>query len=133
MARVSMEAEEARSGSSEAGEVQPDRRRSTRSPLTVRIEYATVDEMFTEFTRDINEGGLFIQTDKPHDPGTEVRMQFNLPGSAEVLRTVGRVVRVTPSILGKPGGMGIEFDELTPEDRRKIDEIVRDLRTRGIA
>lgn len=110
-----------------------DRRRGDRARVTVRIAYATVDELFSEFTRDINEGGLFIETDTPHDPGTEVTMHFHLPGSDETLRTVGRVVRVTPSALGQPGGMGIEFDELTPDDRAKIDQIVRALRAAGAA
>lgn len=108
-----------------------ERRRARRSDLTVRIDYATVDEIFSEFTRDINEGGLFIETEKPHQPGTEVSMQFHLPGSEEVVETVGRVVRVSPGSPGMPPGMGIEFDELTPDDRRKIDRIVRALRSSG--
>lgn len=110
-----------------------DRRRAERAQVTVRIDYATVDEMFSEFTRDINEGGLFIETDKPHEPGTEVSMQFHLPGSAEALRTVGRVVRISSGQPGTPAGMGIEFDELTPDDRVKIDQIVRALRAEGAA
>lgn len=124
MARVSMEANEA---------ADLERRRAERAGVTVRIDYATVDEMFSEFTRDINEGGLFIETDKPHQPGTEVSMQFHLPGSPEVLQTVGRVVRISPGAPGTPAGMGIEFDELTPDDRVKIDRIVRALRANGAA
>lgn len=119
------------SGSSSATEA-IDRRRARRSALTVRIDYATVDEIFSEFTRDINEGGLFIETEKPHQPGTEVSMQFHLPGGEEVVETVGRVVRVSPGSAGTPPGMGIEFDELTPDDRRKIDRIVRALRASGM-
>ncbi len=130
MARVSMDADDARLGRTREAEVEAlDRRRSRRSPVTVRIDYASVDEMFSEFTRDINDGGLFIETDKPHAPGTEVTMQFQLPGSEDTLETVGRVVRVTSAALGRPGGMGIEFDELTPDDRRKIDRMVRALRS----
>jgi uncharacterized protein (TIGR02266 family) len=109
-----------------------NRRRTDRAGVTVRIDYATVDEMFSEFTRDINEGGLFIETDKPHQPGTEVSMQFHLPGSSEILRTLGRVVRVSSGNVGTPAGMGIEFDELTSDDRRKIDQIVRALRREGV-
>ena len=40
-----------------------ERRRSERAPVTVRIEYATVDALFSDFTRDINEGGIFVETD----------------------------------------------------------------------
>ena len=108
-----------------------DRRRATRSALTVRIDYATVDEIFSEFTRDINEGGLFIETEKPHLPGTEVSMQFHLPGSDEVVETIGRVVRISSGAVDVPPGMGIEFDELKPDDRNKIDRIVRALRSGG--
>lgn len=110
---------------------QPERRRARRSGLTVRIDYATVDEIFSEFTRDINEGGLFIETEKPHLPGTEVSMQFHLPGSEEVVETVGRVVRISRGGPGVSPGMGIEFDELKPDDRKKIDRIVRALRSAG--
>jgi uncharacterized protein (TIGR02266 family) len=106
-----------------------DRRRESRAEVTVRIDYGTVDEMFSEFTRDINAGGLFIETEKPHAAGTEVSMQFHLPGSSDVLQTVGRVVRVSSGDVGSPPGMGIEFDELTQEDRSKIDLIVRALRS----
>jgi hypothetical protein len=42
-----------------------ERRRSNRAEMVVHIDYATVDELFSEFTRDINEGGLFIETEKP--------------------------------------------------------------------
>ena len=117
------------------GDVAPtedeDRRRTQRTDITVRIDYATVDEMFSEFTRDINEGGLFIETEKPHQPGTEVSMQFRLPGSTAVLHTIGRVVRVSTGDVDMPSGMGIEFDELTVDDRLVIDRIVRALRTEG--
>ncbi len=119
----------ARAASAECGSAESnDRRRAGRAGVTVRIDYATVDEMFSEFTRDINAGGLFIETDKPHPPGTEVSMQFHLPGSPDVLQTIGRVVRVCEGESAAPAGMGIEFDELTAEDRVKIDRIVRALR-----
>ena len=105
-----------------------DRRRTDRADLIVRVEYSTVDELFSEFTRDINEGGLFIETDKPHPLGTEVSMLFNLPGSEEVVRTSGRVVRIGTSEGDHAPGMGIEFDALTAEARQRINEIIRTLR-----
>lgn len=120
MARVSVEQSE------DAGA--EERRRSLRTELIVRVDYSTVDEMFSEFTRDINEGGLFIETEKPQDQGTEVTMHFNLPGSEEFVTTVGRVVRVTAGDATNPPGMGIEFEELSSADRRRIDALIRSLR-----
>lgn len=130
MAKVSLNAVDAQETDDVAAAEDEDRRRANRARVTVRIDYATVDEMFSEFTRDINEGGLFIETEKPHQPGTEVSMQFHLPGSQEVLQTLGRVVRVCTGD-SSPAGMGIEFDELTSLDRVKIDQIVRALRSDG--
>lgn len=126
MARISLESNTESDGTS----VEDDNRRRTgRTGVTVRIDYSTVDEMFSEFTRDINEGGLFIETEKPQQPGTEVAMHFRLPGSGNVLRTIGHVVRVSIGGPGIPSGMGIEFDELTDADRQVIDRIVRSLRS----
>ena len=115
----------------EIDDEEAERRHAMRASVTVRIDYATVDEMFSEFTRDINEGGVFIETEKPHQAGTEVSMQFHLPGTGEVLHTIGRVVRVSSGNLTAPAGMGIEFDELTSADRSKIDKIVRALRSQS--
>jgi len=121
--------------------VRLERRRSERAELLVRVDYATVDELFSEFTRDINEGGLFIETERPRPAGTVVSMQFHLPGGEEPVRTQGRVVRVVPPERGQrgevadasPPGMGIEFDELTDEARRRIDQMVRALRSGALA
>ena len=110
-----------------------ERRRSERSQLTVRVDYTTVDEVFSEFTRDINEGGLFIETEKPVAPGTEVSMYFSLPGSSASVQTVGRVVRISTGEDGSQPGMGIEFDDLPSESLRTINDLIRGLRTRPIA
>ena len=124
MARVSVQNQEFLAAGAE-------RRRNERADLVVRIDYSTVDEMFSEFTRDINEGGVFIETEKPQALGTEVTMHFNLPGGQERIETVGRVVRVSGSEGGRIPGMGIEFDELAERDRLTIDRIVRALRFGG--
>jgi len=113
----------------ESDDSQLERRRSDRAQFLVRVDYSTVDEMFSEFTRDINEGGLFIETDNPRPAGTLVSMVFNLPGSDEPIRTEGRVVRINAGEDGLMQGMGIEFDDLSDDDRRRIDQLVRTLRT----
>ncbi len=112
----------------EFAEDDAERRRFGRSDMLVRVEYSTVDEIFSEFTRDINEGGLFIETEKPRPTGTEVAMRFNLPGNYEPLQTIGRVVWVRSASDQEPSGMGIEFDELSKQDRDRINQMIRSLR-----
>jgi uncharacterized protein (TIGR02266 family) len=106
-----------------------ERRRSSRAELIVRVDYSTVDEMFSEFTSDINEGGVFIETENPQPAGTEVALHFNLPGSDRLVKTTGVVVRVSDGKHGEPAGMGIEFEDLPADARTHIDQLIRLLRS----
>lgn len=106
-----------------------ERRRFNRAGLVVRIDYSTIDEIFSEFTRDINEGGLQVETDAPREVGTEVTMHFHLPGTDTTLSTQGTVVWARPPSDDHAGSMGIEFEELSSNDRIRINEIVRTLRS----
>jgi type IV pilus assembly protein PilZ len=105
-----------------------ERRRSERTDCVVSVSYSSVDELFTEFTRDINEGGLFIETNLPLDSGTSVSMRFALPGSDGTIQTRGRVVRVCRGNDGELAGMGIEFEPLSESASRAIDQLIRSLR-----
>jgi len=105
-----------------------DRRRWDRTALVVRVEYATVDDLFSEFTRDINEGGVFIETDDPKPLGTVVALQFHLPGSADPVKTSGIVVRSNDGRSGEPMGMAVEFEDLPANARAQIDDMIRSLK-----
>ena len=109
----------------ESGADPEERRRFERTDLVVRIEYSTVDDFFAEFTRDINEGGVYIETDSPQEVGTNVDLQFHLPGSTDPVKAVGLVVRSTDV------GMAVEFEGLPPEARERINDLVRSMRSRG--
>jgi uncharacterized protein (TIGR02266 family) len=106
-----------------------ERRRSARTPIVVRIEYATVDALFSDFTSNINEGGVFIETDAPAPLESVVHLRFRLPGTRDTLRVSGRVAWIDADANGKPIGMGIEFDSLTEADRARINALVQRLRT----
>src|SRR5262245_20653050 len=105
-----------------------ERRRAERADLVVRVDYQTVDEFFSEFARNINEGGLFIESETPHPLGTRVDLQFQLPGSDEPAHVVGTVVRSSDGSASEPPGMGIEFDQLDSQTRQRVNELVRRLR-----
>ncbi len=109
--------------------VDSDRRKSDRMDLVVRVDYRTVDELFSEFARNINEGGIFVETDAPHPLGTQVHLQFQIPGSEEPLQVVGCVVHISEKDPTEPSGMGIEFDDLDSQEQQRIKELVRSLRT----
>jgi type IV pilus assembly protein PilZ len=105
-----------------------ERRRTARAPVVVRIEYATVDALFSDFTRNINEGGVFIETDCPAELDSVVHLRFRLPGTRETLRVTGRVAWISPGSTDHPQGMGVEFEGLSDRDRDRINELVLRLR-----
>jgi uncharacterized protein (TIGR02266 family) len=105
-----------------------ERRRAERVELMVRVDYKTVDELFSEFARNINEGGMFVETDTPPEPGSAVALQFRIPGSEEPIAVMGRVVRTSEGNREEPPGMGIEFENLDAQSRELINQLVRSLR-----
>lgn len=105
-----------------------ERRRSPRAPVIVRIEYATVDALFSDFTANINEGGVFIETDTPAPLDSIVQIQFSLPGTGTPVKTRARVVRITDGSGHEPQGMGLEFDDLDSSARSAINALVQQLR-----
>ena len=109
-------------------EILQERRRSARAPLVVRVDYSSVDALFSEFTRNINEGGMFIATDRPPPLESTVTLQFTLPHGDEPIKIGGRVTRVSEGGDGEPRGIGVEFDALDPEARSRINALVKALR-----
>jgi uncharacterized protein (TIGR02266 family) len=105
-----------------------ERRRSARVPLKIPVDYSAVDAFFTEFSANINEGGIFVQSDTRSEIGTEVQLQFRLPGREEPLDVTGRVAWLSDGKGESPEGMGIEFTGLTAEVREEINEVVRQLK-----
>ena len=98
----------------------------------VRVDYKTIDELFSEFARNINEGGLYVETDTPPELGSPVALQFQIPGSGDPIQVMGRVVRISEGAGDEPPGMGVEFEELGAQSRELINELVRNLRV-GVA
>jgi type IV pilus assembly protein PilZ len=105
-----------------------ERRLSPRSPVTVRIDYSTIDAMFSEFARNINEGGLFIESETLLALDEKVQLQFQLPGIDDPIKVSGRVAWVREAGIDGPSGMGVEFENLDANARLRIDEIVQALR-----
>lgn len=95
--------------------------------------------VFTEFwgepvmhrVTDVSEDGLWIQTDLPLDAGTEVMLIFELDDWDEPLYVAARVRRVElRRRAGDPrsAGMGIQFEGMRADERRKLTRSLRHLR-----
>lgn len=88
-------------------------------------------EAITHRASDVSEEGLWIQTDLLLEIGSEVTLTFYPPDWEEPLYVAGRVQRV--ELQSKPGdgsavGMGIEFEALRIDERRRLTRSMRCLR-----
>jgi type IV pilus assembly protein PilZ len=107
-----------------------DRRRETRAPIELRVEYKRLNTFFADYTKNISRGGSFIATERSLDIGTEFIFALDLPGLPEPLRIKGRVMWTThPDEASKanPAGMGIEFQYASDGERRDMERVVEGL------
>ncbi len=105
-----------------------ERRRHERIALKIPVDYTSVDAFFTEFSSNVNEGGMFVEMENAPDLGTQVQLQFDLPGHNESIQVEGRIAWTSDGKDGSPPGVGIEFQNLPLDARETINSIVRRLR-----
>ncbi len=115
---------------SRPGRRSSERRRSDRHDVKIPVDYSAVDAFFTEFCSNIHEGGMFVETTAPQEPGASVALQVRLPGLENALEIEGRVAWVSDGKADAPAGMGVQFIGLDAEARETINDVVRRLRAR---
>ena len=105
-----------------------DRRVHTRVTVDIEVDYKSADNFLFAYITDISAMGIFIRTNAPEPPGTRLNLRFTPPGGPQ-LNLEGRVMWVNPY---RPGsydninpGMGVQFVDLTPQQREQIVNLVR--------
>jgi uncharacterized protein (TIGR02266 family) len=94
-----------------------EQRAHHRTELQVEVTLTSDSHFFVGLTNDISNGGLFVSTYKPLEVGAKIELEFALPEGT--IRTKGTVRwRRESSEVGP--GVGISFDELTPETAKMI-------------
>ena len=101
-------------------------REKRRLPVRLEVTYGAIEGPAKTFTKDINEEGLFLFTDRPLPETSQVHMLVTLPGRAQPLSLVGKVSHTIIAQDDEPPGMGIVF-ELSDAERAGLLEIVRQL------
>ncbi|QSQ21378.1 TIGR02266 family protein [Pyxidicoccus parkwayensis] len=118
---------EAAVGSRPSGsEAAMDARRNGRVRMHTSIDMRSDSNFFTGFSMDISEGGVFIATVDPVARGTQVELDFTLPGGRPMKVTgVVRWVREsnprTPELMP---GVGVQFTGLASEVAHAISTFV---------
>jgi Tfp pilus assembly protein PilZ len=85
-------------------------REKRRLPIRLTVTYGAVEGPATTVTKDINEEGLFLFTDRPLPETSQIHMLVTVPGRPQPLSLVGRVSHTILAQDDEPPGMGIVFD-----------------------
>jgi type IV pilus assembly protein PilZ len=110
-----------------------DRRGCLRTAIELNVQYKKINTFFHDYTRNISQGGTFIHTPKPLDPGTEFVFKLTVPELPEPLSLRGEVKWIVrEEDVGKDperpdAGMGIQFLYPSEEDRLRVEMTVERL------
>lgn len=71
-----------------------DRRKSPRHFVRILVDYAASDSFLYDYSNDLSEGGVFIQTNAPLEMGEKLSLRFTLPGTDRLFQLEGEVMWV---------------------------------------
>lgn len=108
----------------------PSPREEPRFGIEVDVDIVSGNQFFTGFSKNLSEGGIFVATDDLVPIGTLIEMSFTVPNVAHHFKTIGEVrwARETSSHLG-PAGVGIQFLEVSRDQRQLLREVLRKVDT----
>jgi uncharacterized protein (TIGR02266 family) len=101
-------------------------RRKNRLPIKLQVTYGAIEGPAKTYTRDINEEGLFLFTDKPLPETSQVHMLVTVPGKPQPLSLMGKVTHTILAQDEEPPGMGIVFD-LDDAQREQLAAVIKEL------
>jgi Tfp pilus assembly protein PilZ len=78
-------------------------RKHVRKALVAVVDYATQEQAYRDFIKNISAGGVFIETSEPVCIGQELSLTFGLPYHQTHIKITGEVVRISPQ------GIGVKF------------------------
>ncbi|MBT8493476.1 MAG: TIGR02266 family protein [Deltaproteobacteria bacterium] len=101
-------------------------REHQRIPYAVQVQFRTASSFLVAYSVNLSRGGLFIETEELLDTGTEVSLQFAVPGTGPILAR-GRVAWARQLLdQNGPPGIGVEFDDIVNTIGPIIDRLVAD-------
>jgi uncharacterized protein (TIGR02266 family) len=101
-------------------------REKRRLPIKLQVTYGAVEGPASTWTKDINEEGLFLFTDKPLPETSQVHMLVSVPGKPQPMSLVGKVSHTILAEDDEPPGMGVVF-ELDDAQREQLLAVIKEL------
>ncbi len=114
-----------------------DKRSEIRIPLlSERVSFVHERGELAADITDITNEGLFLKTNEILKPRTSLLLKLNLPGDLGSLQVNAKVVRVNWTVNRKKAreqlGMGIRFEDVSPNIKKILDAYVVYLRNKQI-
>jgi uncharacterized protein (TIGR02266 family) len=103
-----------------------------RVPVRIKIDYFKDPGVFIyDYSRNLGRGGIFIETERPMPPGTQLHLSFKLPDPETPVEVQGRVVWVHEHGSERPArgvpGMGIQFVNPEGQYKEALDRFFREI------
>lgn len=98
-----------------------ERREHARVSLTLAVRYPDHDAFLDDWTENVSEGGLFVQSEDPRAPGERVQLELRFPGLLEPIQLVGTVTWVREKSETERAGFGLRVDR--EGHRRRLAEL----------
>jgi uncharacterized protein (TIGR02266 family) len=101
-----------------------ERRKYPRLQLSVDVKFDSGHYFYGGRTRDVSEGGLFIESDVRLPPGTKLTVDLQVFGMVAPLEA--EVMWVLIAQDGEAEGFGVRFTSLTAVQQSLLQAFVRD-------
>jgi uncharacterized protein (TIGR02266 family) len=104
-----------------------EKRKHPRTRLRVSADCLQGELSYQNYSVDLSQSGVFIETPDPLPVGTDVIIRLSLPRQGAPILVKGSVVRTVPPSHPPEGvnsGMGVRFTNLSSEDVEKIKTFV---------
>src|SRR5690348_2868707 len=105
-----------------------ERRSYTRyETSSIAVDYASGETFLFAYLKNISAMGIFIRTNEPMPIGTRLRLRFHVDED-DPLVLEGEVTWINayrPNGENLNPGMGVRFNELTPDRREQVVALVR--------
>ncbi len=113
-----------------------DRRIHERVLVDIEVDYRADETFLFAYITDISAMGIFVRTNNPEPEGTRLNLCFrvppNIPGggqlAGQMIEVEGEVIWINPyrpDDAARQPGMGIQFVDLTPQQREVVMRMVR--------
>jgi len=104
------------------------KRNRPRISLSMEVTYESGSDFLSSFLSNISSDGVFIETPKPLEVNTRLRVHFHVPEMGNPLTITGTVVWAREIEESHQPGMGVRFDEMMPEDSERLNRFLAEYR-----